>query len=563
MAILESPVVAVGAEQGWSAAEEGLSLASPELRDDATIERLLEVERGKDLLRFSTAGSVDDGKSTLIGRLLYDSRSVYDDHVQSVTRNSAIDFAQLTDGLRAEREQGITIDVAYRYFSTAKRKFIIADTPGHEQYTRNMATGASTADVAIVLVDARKGILDQTRRHACIAALLGIPLVIAAVNKMDLVGFSEEVFNEHRKGLEALARQLEIPELIAIPVSALDGDNVVHRSSRISWYDGPSLLELLETVPLAIDRAATQKKTALRLAVQRVIRPHQDFRGFAGQIAAGTVRPGDEVIALPSGIRTRVRTITTWEGDLEVARAPQSVTLTLEDEADISRGDMIAAVESKPQRASRLEATVVWMHARPLRAGATYLLKHTTQTVRARVAEIRSRMDVEHLEKRPAEALELNAIGDVVLETSRPLLVDRYRENRITGSLILIDPADNATAGAGMVLAARADAVLGATPGAVVELGQRGELARDLEQRLLDAGVVVVRTRVTDRERLAALGHAGSVVIAEGGDAGKVTIAVFAHGAEEPREDFTMEGVSSIVGELRRAGVIQDEREEG
>jgi len=524
-----------------------------------TVEEVLEAERGKGLLRFSTAGSVDDGKSTLIGRMLYDARSVYDDQIRSVTRDQAIDFAQLTDGLRAEREQGITIDVAYRYFSTAKRKFIIADTPGHEQYTRNMATGASTADVAIVLVDARKGILDQTRRHACIAALLGIPVVIAAVNKMDLVDFSEEVFRRHERDLQALAARLEIPELIAVPVSALDGDNVVHRSGRTPWYGGASLLELLETVPLAIERA----RTGFRLPVQRVVRPNQDFRGFAGQIAAGTVRPGDAVVALPSGIRTRVKSITTWEGDLATAGAPQSVTLTLEDEADISRGDMIAAVESKPQRASRLEATVVWMHAKPLRAGATYLLKHTTQTVRARVAEIRSRMDVEHLEKRPAEALELNAIGDVVLETSRPLLVDRYRENRITGSLILIDPADNATAGAGMVLAARADAVLGATPGAVVELGQRGELARDLEQRLLDAGVVVVRTRVTDRERLAALGHAGAVVIAEGGDAGKVTIAVFAHGAEEPREDFTMEGVSSIVGELRRAGVIQDEREEG
>ncbi len=534
-----------------------------------TVEEVLEAERGKGLLRFSTAGSVDDGKSTLIGRMLYDSRSVYDDHIRSVTKDRAIDFAQLTDGLRAEREQGITIDVAYRFFSTAKRKFIIADTPGHEQYTRNMATGASTADVAIVLVDARKGILDQTRRHACIAALLGIPVVIAAVNKMDLVDFSQEVFRRHQRDLQALAGRLGIPELIAIPVSALDGDNVVHRSARTPWYAGASLLELLETVPLAIERA----RTGFRLAVQRVVRPNQDFRGFAGQIAAGTVRPGDEVVALPSGIRTRVKSITTWEGDLESAQAPQSVTLTLEDEADISRGDMIAAADSMPQRASRLEATVVWMHAKPLLPGATCLLKHTTQTVRARVAEIRSRMDVEQLEKKPAEALELNAIGEVVLETSRPLLVDLYRENRITGSLILIDPADNATAGAGMVLAAgaapavpavlaaRAGALRAEGHGAVVELGRHGELAAVLEQRLLDAGAVVVRTRVRDLEKLAALGHAGAVVIAEGGDAGTAKLVVFAHGAEEPREEFTMEGVDSMMAELRRAGVIRDGQE--
>ena len=290
-------------------AEEPIATATVDASpDDADIriEQQLEAERAKDLLRFSTAGSVDDGKSTLIGRLLYDSQNVYEDHVRAVTHNAAIDFAQLTDGLLAEREQGITIDVAYRYFSTAKRKFIIADTPGHEQYTRNMATGASTADVAIVLVDARKGILNQTRRHACIAALLGIPTVIAAINKMDLVDFSAEVFERHRRDLLALARLLDIPELIAVPVSALDGDNVVHRGLRMPWYDGPTLLELLETVPLAIERSLD----AFRFPVQRVIRPHQDFRGFAGQIAAGTVRPGDEVIALPSGSPSYLRSRT-------------------------------------------------------------------------------------------------------------------------------------------------------------------------------------------------------------------------------------------------------------
>ena len=422
---------------------------APRSAADVRTEERLEAELAKDLLRFSTAGSVDDGKSTLIGRLLYDSQNVYEDHVRAVTRNAAIDFAQLTDGLRAEREQGITIDVAYRYFSTPKRKFIIADTPGHEQYTRNMATGASTADVAIVLVDARKGILDQTRRHTCIAGLLGIPVVIAAVNKMDLVDFSQEVFDRHRASLLSLARQLEIPELIAIPVSALEGDNIVHRSKRMPWYGGPSLLELLETVPLAIERSFA----GFRFPVQRVVRPHQDFRGFAGQITAGAVHPGDEVLALPSGIRTRIRTITTWEGDLDRAHAPQSVVLTLEDETDLSRGDMIAAVSTPPHRTKRFEATVVWMHSTPLRPGATYLLKHTTQTVRARVVEIRSRINVELLQHSAAEQLALNDIGEVVIETSRPLLADLYRESRASGSLILIDLTDNTTAGAGMIRA--------------------------------------------------------------------------------------------------------------
>jgi sulfate adenylyltransferase large subunit len=527
------------------------------LPDPLGIEELLEAERAKDLLRFSTAGSVDDGKSTLIGRMLYDSRSVYEDTVRSVTKDAAIDFAQLTDGLRAEREQGITIDVAYRYFSTPKRKFIIADTPGHEQYTRNMATGASTADVAIVLVDARKGILDQTRRHACIAALLGIPLVIAAVNKMDLVGFSEEIFEGHRRDLESLARQLEIPQLIAVPVSALDGDNVVHRSERMLWYGGPSLLELLETVPVAIESSCA----GLRLPVQRVIRPHQEFRGFAGQITAGSVRPGDEVVALPSGIRTRVRTISTWDGDLESARAPQSVTVTLEDEADISRGDMIVAADALPQTATRLEATVVWMQAKPLRAGATYLLKHTTQTVRARVVEIRSRIDVEHLDQRAADALELNAIGQVVVETSRPLLVDLYRENRSTGSFILIDPADHATAGAGMVQAVLAgEGVDSRAYGAVVVLGEHRDLGADLEERLLAAGALVVRTRVADRTLLLPLAQAGAVVLAESGGAWSLT--VMDHGVAEIREDFAASGVDSILRELHAAGVIRDEGRE-
>jgi len=530
----------------WLIEEEPAGRAEDET--DRRVDALLAAERGKDLLRFSTAGSVDDGKSTLIGRLLYDSHNVYDDHIASVTRGSAIDFAQLTDGLRAEREQGITIDVAYRYFSTPKRKFIIADTPGHEQYTRNMATGASTADVAVVLVDARKGILDQTRRHACIASLLGIPTVIAAINKMDLVGFSEEVFAQLRRDLVQLAGTLEIPRLIAVPVSALDGDNVVHRSGRMPWHEGPSLLEILETVPLATERT----QSGFRLPVQRVIRPNQDFRGFAGQVASGSVRPGDEVVALPSGVRSRVRSITTWDGDLAEAHAPQSVVLTLEDEADISRGDLIAAASAPPQRTMRFSATVVWMHARPLRPDTTYLIKQTTQTVRARVVEIRSLIDVEHLDARPADSLALNAIGEVVVETHRWLIADLYRDNRSTGSFILIDPADNTTAGAGMIRVFD-DGARSLLPGALVLAGRRPALARELEHGLLQRGLLAVRTRITDRGALLPLVLTGAVVIVESD--GDEEVALFGRDGE-PVTMNVAESADGILQQLDNAGMI-------
>ena len=533
------------------------------------IDAYLSQHERKSLLRFITCGSVDDGKSTLIGRLLYDSQNVYEDHVRAVTHNAAIDFAQLTDGLRAEREQGITIDVAYRYFSTAKRKFIIADTPGHEQYTRNMATGASTADVAIVLVDARKGILNQTRRHACIAALLGIPTVIAAINKMDLVDFSAEVFERHRRDLLALARLLDIPELIAVPVSALDGDNVVHRGLRMPWYDGPTLLELLETVPLAIERSLD----AFRFPVQRVIRPHQDFRGFAGQIAAGTVRPGDEVIALPSGRRTRVRSIATWDGDLEAAKAPQSVVLTLEDETDLSRGDMIAAVAAPPHRTRHFEATVVWMHSNPLRAGASFLLKHSTQTVRAHVVQIRSRIDVEHLDQRATDQLALNDIGEVVIETSRALLADLYRENRATGSFILIDPADNATAGAGMIrgisdVDESAPTINRATRGLLV-VGNRSQLAAQIEKELLEAGALVLRTRVPVSASLVTIARLGAVVLVESDDNAPLTLARVDVLNTKPRElapAFESVDPDQILSELQSLESIptgEDENDNG
>jgi sulfate adenylyltransferase large subunit len=541
------------------------ALAPDEIPNPALepIEQRLEAELAKDLLRFSTAGSVDDGKSTLIGRLLYDSHNVYDDHIRSVTRNAAIDFAQLTDGLRAEREQGITIDVAYRYFSTPKRKFIIADTPGHEQYTRNMATGASTADVAIVLVDARKGILAQTRRHACIAGLLGIPIVIAAINKMDLVDFSEEVFARHSASLLGLARQLDIPQLIPVPVSALDGDNVVHRSTRMLFYTGPSVLELLEALPLAIERT----QATFRLPIQRVVRPHQDFRGFAGQITAGVIQPGDEVLALPSGRRTRVRSISTFDGDLARARAPQSIVLTLEDEIDLSRGDMIASVAAPPRKTSSLEATVVWMHAKPLRPGASYLLKHTSQTVRATITELRSRIDVEHLAENSATQLALNDIGHVAIETSRPLLADLYRDSRATGSLILIDPADNTTAGAGMIRVihdASESEHKHATTG-LLNVGNRADIAAQIELSLIAEGALVLRTRVLASPQLKSFARLGAFLILETDDSNPITFTRADASIARPLVN-NPESSEEILSEIHRLASIptgEDDNDNG
>jgi sulfate adenylyltransferase large subunit len=387
------------------------------------------------LLRICTAGSVDDGKSTLIGRLLYDSRSVYEDQVHSVEKASRnrtagpIDFSLFTDGLRAEREQGITIDVAYRYFATARRKFILADTPGHEQYTRNMATGASTADVAILLVDARNGVRAQSRRHAQIARLLGITDYVLAVNKMDLVDFDRDVFDGICEEFDSI---LPGATLHPIPMSALHGDNVITRSERTPWFDGMALLEHLETVE--VDRNESGKP--FRLPVQLVIRPDHEFRGYAGQIVSGGVHPGDVVTVWPSGGTSRVKRIVTWDGDLEAAYAGMSVTLMLEDEIDISRGDMIGIGDI--QVGQRFRADVVWMDERPLEPSRVYLLKHTTRTVTA---------EVDH-------GLLLNQIASVTVSTARPIMFDRYQENRGTGSFILIDPVTNFTAGAGMIIEA-------------------------------------------------------------------------------------------------------------
>jgi sulfate adenylyltransferase subunit 1 len=478
-----------------------------------SLEDFLAAEQAKDLVRFSTAGSVDDGKSTLIGRLLYDSQNVYEDHVRAVTKAApgnaatAIDFAQLTDGLRAEREQGITIDVAYRYFSTTHRKFIIADTPGHEQYTRNMATGASTADVAIILVDARKGILTQSRRHAYIASLLGTRHIVAAVNKMDLVGYSQQTFAALERDLQQLASKLGIKGWISIPVSALHGDNVVDRGGNMPWYQGPTLLEYLERVPVGQDVAGAP----FRLPIQRVIRPDQDYRGFAGQIAAGSVWPGDRVVALPSGRTSRVKSITTFDGDLQRAVAPMSIALTLEDELDISRGDMLAAAHQPPTAAARFLASLVWMNAEPADQNKSYLLKHTSQTVKARIT-LQHRINMQTLEPEGATTLELNSIGVAELECTRPLFLDTYAEQRRTGSLILIDPVTHATVAAGMVREILTAVSSKAAPAVVIG---DPELLRRVESALLAEGVDVVRTRTASPDLLQRLLHAGVVVVIE------------------------------------------------
>ena len=463
------------------------------------IESLLRQDEQKDLLRLSTAGSVDDGKSTLIGRLLYDSKGAYEDQIASARKASVnqtagpLDFALLTDGLRSEREQGITIDVAYRYFSTPKRKFIIADTPGHEQYTRNMATGASTADLAIILVDARSGVLPQSRRHLYIATLLGIRHIVVTVNKMDLVDYSEEVFERIRLDFLSFAGQLIIGQLKFIPISALNGDNVVTRSSKMPWYAGPCLLEYLETVSVSRDRAFEY----MRFPVQYVIRPNLDFRGFAGQLASGVIRPGDPVMVLPSGRTSRVKSITTFDGDLPEAFPPMSVTLCLEDEVDVSRGDMLVPPQHPPHVARRFEAMLVWMNQTPLEPGRPYLIKHSTQQAGAQVAAVRYRVNINTLEHELAERLGFNEIGAVMIEAKRPLYFDPYDESRITGAFILIDPLTNETLAAGMI-----------------KSGLAGESERAEEWLAAE-----FRTgRVTPAERYVRAGHRPFAIWLEGGE---------------------------------------------
>ncbi|HEX4168887.1 MAG TPA: sulfate adenylyltransferase subunit CysN [Bryobacteraceae bacterium] len=417
------------------------------------IESFHEGERAKDLLRFTTAGSVDDGKSTLIGRLLYDSRNVYEDQIESVSKASAgrnagaIDFSLLTDGLRAEREQGITIDVAHRYFTTPKRKFIIADTPGHEQYTRNMVTGASTAELAIVLVDARKGLLAQSRRHAYIASLLGLQHVVVAVNKMDLVGYDGAVFAQIERDFQQFLRPFQTLEPFFLPISALEGDNVVHRSRRMPWFDGPSLLEYLEDLPL--ERRVS--KAAFRFPVQRVVRPGHSFRGYAGTVAAGEVTVGDSILVLPSAKRTQVAEISTFDGNLLRANAGQAITLVLADDVDVSRGDVLVSPEEQPAVTKSFTATLVWLNEQPADLNKRYRLKQNTRQDWAEIKEIDYRININTLAHESANTLEMNAIGVAAIETARPLIFDGYRANRITGSFILIDPVTNATVAAGLI----------------------------------------------------------------------------------------------------------------
>jgi sulfate adenylyltransferase subunit 1 len=476
-------------------------IAAPELEEFA-IEGYLAQEHAKDLLRFSTAGSVDDGKSTLIGRLLYDTQSVYDDQVRSIegkgtTAPGVLDLALLTDGLRAEREQGITIDVAYRYFSTARRKFIIADTPGHEQYTRNMATGASTADVAIVLVDARKGVLKQSRRHAHITHLLGVRNLIVAVNKMDLVAYSQETFAQieaqFQSFFQAATRDSpQVATLHFLPVSALAGDNIVQRSKNTAWYTGPTLLHLLETLPAAHDT----RDQPFRFAVQRIARPNLDFRGYAGQVAAGSIHVGDTLLALPSLQTSRVARIVTFDGDLKEAVAPLSITLTLEDEIDISRGDLLTSMTDAATVATRIEISLLWMDAIPLSLGKRYLLKHASRTVYATIQTVVRKVDLGEGESSQAHNLDnattlaMNEIAVVQMETVQPLYVDRYAANRHCGSLILIDPETHATVAAGMV--------------------------RDISANALAASPLPTADEVDESERIVRWGHCGVVLTVQG-----------------------------------------------
>jgi len=466
------------------------------MRDD--IEAYLEKYQNKELLRFVAVGSVDDGKSTLIGRMLHDTGMVYEDQLEAVKSATAmegeeIDFSLFTDGLKAEREQGITIDVAYRYFNTDARKFIIADTPGHIQYTRNMVTGASTADVAIILIDARLGVLQQSRRHAYIADLLGIPHLAVCVNKMDLVGYDRHVFESIKADFTAFAGNLSFKDVTFFPVSALKGVNIVEKSELTPWYEGPHVLQYLETVPISSDRNLED----FRFPVQYVIRPNLNYRGFAAQVASGVVRKGDEIMVLPSGKRSKVKAIDIYDGELEEAFAPQSVTLRLEDEIDCSRGDMIVHPGDMPEVHRAFDAHLVWMHEKPLDPHKTYLIKHTTQTVRVEVSKIHWKKDLDTMEEvSGSSTFELNDIGKVRLSCHRALYFDGYKKNRATGAFILIDSLTNNTVAAGMII------------------GRQGD-AQDLDAALkeLHAGSgLTPKTQVSPIERHERLGQLGATV---------------------------------------------------
>ncbi|MBL8878764.1 MAG: sulfate adenylyltransferase subunit CysN [Phycisphaerales bacterium] len=507
-----------------------------------TIDQYLAQHERKELLRFLTCGSVDDGKSTLIGRLLFDTKMIYEDQLAAVKRDSLrhgttqtdFDPALLTDGLKAEREQGITIDVAYRYFSTARRKFIIADTPGHEQYTRNMATGASNCDLAIILIDARKGIITQTRRHSFIAALLGIRHVVVAVNKMDLVGYSSDVFERIRNDYSGLAARLELRDVTFIPVAALHGDNVVAPSANMPWYHGATLMHHLETVHIASDRNLID----FRFPVQLVSRPNADFRGFSGTVASGVVRVGDEVMSLPSRRASRVRSIVTHGGELDEAFAPMAVTLTLADEIDISRGDMLVRLGNTPHVSDRFDAMIVWMSETPLEPGKRYLVKHTTRKAFGLVSAVRYRMDIDSLHRVPADGLNLNEIGRCEMTLNRPIAWDAYTKNRATGAFILIDRLTNATVAAGTIV----DRAAADEPDFWIERRSAGRLNR--RESEIDAS-----------QRESKLGHGAATILLTGlSGAGKSTLAY----ALEKRL-FEMGVAASVIdGQNLRLGISRD-----
>lgn len=507
------------------------------------IDAYLAQHENKELLRFLTCGSVDDGKSTLIGRLLYDSKMIYEDQLAAVRRDSLVhgttggdfDPALLTDGLKAEREQGITIDVAYRYFSTAKRKFIIADTPGHEQYTRNMATGASTCDLAIILIDARNGVVEQTKRHGFITSLLGIKHILVAVNKMDLVQYNQEVFEQIKADYIGFATRTAVTDVHFLPMSALHGDNVVEASRKMPWYDGPTLMHLLENVHIASDRNLID----FRFPVQFVNRPHLDFRGYCGSVASGIVRVGDEVMALPSRRVSRVKSIETYEGTRTEAFAPQSVTLTLEDEIDISRGDLLVHPANVPRIDQQLEAMIVWMAEEPLVPGKSYLIKHAHRLVTGRVQVLRYRVDVNTLHRQEASQLQLNEIGRCAVTVNQPLMFDGYRRNRATGAFIVIDRLTNGTVGAGVIL----DRLTGESQFGSWDTGTVSEHLQS------SAG------QVTPEERIARYGQQPTTVLLTGlTGSGKTTIA---HALE--RRLFDAGRAAMVIdGQNMRMGLSND-----
>ncbi len=507
------------------------------------IDAYLKQHERKQLLRFITCGSVDDGKSTLIGRLLYDSKMIYEDQLTQLEADSKVvgttggnfDPALLTDGLKAEREQGITIDVAYRYFSTAKRKFIIADTPGHEQYTRNMATGASSADLAVILIDARHGVLTQTRRHSFIVSLLGIRHVVVAVNKMDLVDFSEDRFNEICDEYRSFATRLDLPDLHFIPISALNGDNVVDRSERSPWYSGSTLMSFLETVYIGSDRNLQD----FRMPVQYVNRPDLNFRGFCGTISSGIIRRGEEIMVLPSRQRSKVKEIVTFDGSLDEAFAPLSITLTLEDEIDASRGDMIVRPGNLPRSRDRIDAMLVWMGADSMVPGKTYLFKQTTQTLPGTIDTLTYRVDVNTLHRSPAPQLELNEIGRVSISLSAPIYFDAYRRNRSTGAFIIVDRITNATVAAGMILDKAGD-------------GEHRSIWDEEERQSGEAGDV---SAVSADERASRFGQKSATVLLTGlTGSGKTAI-----GKAVERKLFDQgRAVAMIDGETLRRGLSRD-----